>query len=801
MMKQGSPLHHATRSPSSHRVGAVRFSAVNDLAENGLARTLRSLRLRAGLTQEELAERSGISARTISDVERGLRSKVYPSTVRRLASALNLGEEERLRAFELLHENAGGPRVEPARGLPVAPLPILGRSHELRLISEAITGSTYRLVTLTGPGGVGKTRLAIEAARANGSHFPRGVCFVSLGELAGSSLVPITVARALGAAVSGDDPQSSIVRHLSHGRYLIVLDTFEHVLGSASLVHSLLLECPGTSFLVTSRTALRLRGEQEFQIPPMDLPPAGADDPELGPGSWPATALFVQRALAVKPQLSIDPASSRLVVDICRRLEGLPLAIELAASRVKHFPLEALRAQLDHRLELLVRGAVDFPPRQRAMRDTVAWSHDLLTPPEQVLYRRLSVFAGGWDLEAVEAVCEVAAGIDTLSSLLDQSLVFLSGEGPTARYDMLDVIREYGAELLSKAGERDDFSEKHARYYLRVAESAEPRLVTGDQSAWILRLDAEHNNMRKALAWLIARRENQAAMRFVVALWRYWRHSGQLVEGRRWCESVIALPGEAPPSLRAKIYWGTAALAFPQGDYKRMSELASLGLEFARESEDPMDLRNAQTMLGLVALVEGRYGGALEPLCEALSLCRNLGQTWQLATSHLNLGLAMLHSGELSEAETVLCDGLKTYTELGDETFAARTKVTLSHLEISRGNHSKAEDIARSALATFASTQEPQGTAEALVTIAALKAAAGDSRSAAELHGAASALRETIAAQPAPFDDAIPNRLLYEAGRGSESAWESAFSEGRRLGLEAALEVALGQSGSSAGRA
>ncbi|HEU4868216.1 MAG TPA: helix-turn-helix domain-containing protein, partial [Actinomycetota bacterium] len=280
--------------------------------EPTLARTLRSLRLRAGLTQEELAERCGISARTISDVERGLRSKVYPSTARLLAQALHLSEEERLRVFGSLHESTGVPRPEPARTLPVVPMPLLGRSRELSLISEAITGSAYRLVTLTGPGGVGKTRLAIEAAGVNGSHCPQGVCFVSLGELAGASLVPIAVARALGAPVSGDDPQSAIVRHLSQGRYLIVLDTFEHVLGAASMVHSLLLECPGTSFLVTSRTALRLRGEQEFQIPPLDLPPAGQNDPALGVGSWPATALFVQRALAVKPQLSIDPVSSRL---------------------------------------------------------------------------------------------------------------------------------------------------------------------------------------------------------------------------------------------------------------------------------------------------------------------------------------------------------------------------------------------------------------------------------------------------------------------------------------------------------
>ncbi len=763
-----------------------------NLPEQTLAHTLRSSRLSAGLTQEGLAERSGISARTISDVERGLRSKVYPTTARCLASALGLGEAER-RVF-LSSFRSQGEFAEPAsrHGLPTPPTPLIGRSHETQVITDAVVGNDHRLVTLTGPGGVGKTRVALEAARLSLSHFPDGVFFVSLGELNSASLVPIAMARALGVVEAGGDLETSITRRLAEGRYLIILDTFEHVLGAAAVVHSLLLKCPETSFLVTSRTALRLRAEHEFHILPLELPPARANDSERPLSDWAATSLFLQRALAVKPRLKLDPDSSRLIVEICRRLEGLPLAIELAASRVRHLPLELLRDQLEHRLELLVRGGVDFPPRQRTMRDTLAWSHDLLDRKEQVLFRRLSVFAGGWDLEAVEPVCQLEdAALDTLSGLLDKSLIHWSGDGPAARYDMLDVVREYGEDRLASAGERHELAGRHARYYLDLAERAEDRLVTSDQTHSITMLDAEHNNLRKALGWLIERRETEPALKFVVALWRYWRHTGQLTEGRRWCESAISLPGDCPVSLRAKAYWGTAALAFPQGDYKRMSELASSSLAFAMQSGEPMDLRNAHTMVGLVALVEGRYAGGVGPLQKALDLCRNLGQTWQLATSYLNLGVAMLHSARLENAETVLQEGLRIYSQLGDETFAARARVLLSHVALARRNNAEAEELARTALSAFATASERQGTAEALVTMGAIKAAAGDRECAAELSGAAAAVRDTIAARPAPFDDAIPGRFLTEARKAGDAAWEVAFSRGRGLSPAAAISKAL----------
>ncbi len=309
----------------------------------------------------------------------------------------------------------------------------------------------------------------------------------------------------------------------------------------------------------------------------------------------------------------------------------------------------------------------------------------------------------------------------------------------------------------------------------------------------MVRLEQEHNNLRKALGWLIEGGDTERALRLVVALWRYWRHSGQLIEGRRWCESAIALPGDSPSPLRAKAYWATAALAFPQGDYRRMSELASRGLAFALESGDPMNLRNAHTMVGLVAMVEGRYRDALEPLHLALSFCRKLGQSWQLATSHLNLGLALLHSGDLNNAGITLSDGLLIYVELGDETFAARIRVALSHLALVNRSVAEAEALARAALSAFASTKERQGLAEALVTMAAIRAASGESQVAGELHGAATALRETIAARPAPFDDKIPNRFLYQARAENSSSWEAARSNGHNMSFEAAIKKALGR--------
>ena len=708
-----------------------------------LGPVLKQLRTAAGLTQEELAERSGISARTVSDVERGLRTNVYPDTARRLAAALGLQEEARRRFEAIARGRAITPLQPESSALPIPPTTLLGRADELDAVIAALANPSVRLLTLTGPGGIGKTRLALEVAAREQTSFPDGVFLVSLGEVSDPDLVAPAIAKAIGVVEIGEGIPLLIERRLAGGRALILLDTFEHLLPAALLVSSLLVRAPESKFLVTSRRRLHLRGEYEFPVPPLDLNSAAA--------------LFADRAGAIGD----DP---EVVLDICRQLDGLPLAIELAAARVKHLPLPALAAQLNHRLRLLTDGPLDLPLRQRAIRETVAWSHDLLTAPERVLFRRLAIFSGGWSLASAEAVCDVREPLAVISTLVDQSLVVLVGNHAEARYDMLDVIREYAAERLLEAGEPESTARRHALHHLELAEEGEANLVGSRQEDWSRQLDLERGNLRRAIAWSIEHADNAVALRFTVALWRYWRHSGEFAEGRRWSEAALAMPGMAPASLRAQALWATAFLAYPQGDYTRMAELATEGLDVARQSGDPMDLRNALTVAGQVAMCEGRYADALEPFRQSLDICRGLGLTWQLGTSHLNLGNALLNSGQPAEAERLYAEGLTVYRELGDETFAARMQDRIAHAALAQGDRERADGLARGALVGFARHRDRMGVAEALDTLAAVAAARADPERAARLGGAAAAIHGTIASQPAPFERAI-NRQLIEASR------------------------------------
>lgn len=736
-----------------------------------LGPVLKQLRAAAGLTQEELAERSGISARTVSDVERGLRTAVYTHTAQRLAAALGLQEEAR-RRFEAVARGRATTPPQPASGeVPIPPTPLLGRADELDAVVAALKNPGVRLLTLTGPGGIGKTRLALDVAARQLMSFPDGVFFVSLGEVHDPDLVAPAIAKAIGVVEKGEGIPLLIERRLAGRRALILLDTFEHLLPAALLVSSLVVRAPESKFLVTSRRRLHVRSEYEFPVPPLDLKSAAV--------------LFADRAGAIRD----DP---EVVLSICRQLDGLPLAIELAAARVKHLPLPALAAQLNHRLGLLTDGPLDLPLRQRTIRETVAWSHDLLTEPERELFRRLAIFSGGWSLASAEAVCAVREPLALVSSLVDQSLVVLVANQTEARYDMLDVIREYAAERLLEAGEAELTARRHALHHLELAEEGVANMVGAGQEDWSRLLDLERGNLRSAIAWSIEHADNVLALRFTVALWRYWRHSGEFAEGRRWSEAALAMPGMAPASLRAQALWATAFLAYPQGDYTRMAELATEGLDVARQGGDPMDLRNALTVAGQVAMCEGRYADALEPFRQSLDICRRLGLTWQLGTSHLNLGNALLNSGQPAEAERLYAEGLAVYRELGDETFAARMTNTIAHAALAQDDLERADGLARESLIGFAKQRDRMGVAEALQTMAAVAAARADSERAARLDGAAAGIHATIASQPAPFEEAITRRFI-DALRllGGRERWHADWQEGHELSVDAAIDYAL----------
>ncbi len=678
--------------------------------------------------------------------------------------------------------------------LPTVPTPLCGREREIEQVASLLLDPEVRLVTLTGPGGIGKTRLAIEAARHVEGSFASDVHFVSLGELSGASLVAAELAKAIGAMDTGRSLQQTIVERLSRRRALMVLDTFEHLIPAAPLVYSIIQECPDVTVLLTSRTAIRLRGEREFPVPPLPVPPYVPEHAE-GLTDWPATALFVEQARAVRPDVEIDGAGTALIVEICRNLDGLPLAIELAAARVKHLPLLAIHDQLGQRLRLLVGGALDLPGRQRTIRDSVAWSFELLPAREQQFFRRLAVFSGGWDLAGAAAVHgddQAADVLDLMSGLVDHSLVALDATAANARYDMLEVVRDYASERLAHSAERETVAGRHAEHYARLAEQVEPSLVRSGHRQGFARLDLERRNFRRALEWAIEHREATLGLRLIVALWRYWRHFGAFVEGRRWCDRVLAIKGEAPASLRSKALSGAAALAFPQGDYARMAALAADAMELAHAGGDALDVRNALTVHGMVALGQERFRDALTRFDEALAVCDSLGATWQLGSSHLNRGLALLNLERPADASEAFRKALELYRTLGDDVFAARAVNYAAHATLLQGNVRQAESLAYESVAASARAEERQGVADALVTLAVIAAGRSDVERAATLRGAVDAIRESLVIPPASLDRAIIRRFEQALDRvRNDARWEPRLAAGRDLSLGAAVEYAL----------
>ncbi len=562
---------------------------------------LKRLRASEGLTQEELAERAGVSARLVSDLERGAIQRPRRDTVRMLADGLRLTGAERDGFTATARgwtegDTPGGPPLG-RTGLPLPPTSLVGRSRELAAATSLLLQPETRLLTLTGPGGVGKTRLALEVALQVIDAFPYAVRFIDLAPMKASALVLPSIAQALGVRESGERTlREGLISSLQGQRLLVVLDNVEHLTAAAPALGDLLAACDGLTILATSRQPLHLRAEHEYSVMPLVLPDLERHPSADELADVPAVDLFVRRAEAARRSFALTTENAPILAEIAVRLDGLPLAIELAAARVKVLPLAVLLARLEHRLPLLTGGAQDLPTRQQTLRATLDWSHDLLDSCEQALFRRLAVFSGGFTLDAAEAVCAQGPGNtppvpdprSPARQFLRPRRYHLSRrEEPAARapprrrrpvWDARDCTRV----LLGAAGRSQRSQvvrDRHAAWCMALAERAEPELVGPDQQHWSDLLDVELDNLRAAHAWSIEQRSAAMALRLASAVQRFWTTRGLLDEGRRWLQQALGIDVAVPEAMRAKALVVAALLAYYQGDYEQAVLLGEEGLE------------------------------------------------------------------------------------------------------------------------------------------------------------------------------------------------------------------------------
>jgi predicted ATPase/class 3 adenylate cyclase len=617
---------------------------------------------------------------------------------------------------------------------PVPPTRLIGREYHVAAVCRILQAGTARLVTLTGPGGTGKTRLSLAVADVAADRFDDGAAFVGLATLTDPGLVPATIAHALGLHESAARPTFDVlIEHLQEREMLLVLDNFEQIVDGASVVAALLAACPCVSALVTSRIVLRLRGEHEFPVPTLDLPDLGAPKIPDTLRVSPAVMLFVERARAVRPDFDLDADNASAVAELCARLDGLPLALELAAARIRLFSPQALLARLGGRLDLLQGGARDLPERHQTLRAAIGWSYELLSAAEQTLFRRLAVFMGGFSLEAAEAICRgIAGGMDVLeglSGLVERSLVRresdVSGE---PRFGLLETVRAFGIAALEAAGEADSTREAHAHVMLDLATTAAPDLTGPDQQRWLEHLAADHDNLRAAGEWF-ARHDGEAALRLCAALYRFWIVRGHLREGRRTSEAVLTLPGApARSSARARVAFGLATFHHETGDFRGSHRLMEESLGIALELGDDARIAEASNGLAWVLAMVGRTEESRLRAEVALTLNRRLGDRRGEAISLHNLALISFWSGDPQQARSHYARAIPIMAELGERRGVAYFYVNLSWVDLFQGRLDDAASRLDEALITLAVLRDSQLMAWALGHQGVLAVARGEAQ-------------------------------------------------------------------------
>ena len=702
--------------------------------------------------------------------------------------------------------------------LPVPLTPLVGRDREVQALTRQLRDPVVRLVTLTGPGGVGKTRLAIAALAAvvddpsgdsalaptvgKGQAFSDEVTFVPLAAIRDPALVLPTIAAELGLRERGDrSPLAQLTDWLRSRRVLLALDNLEQVATAAPSLSELLSSCPGLTILATSRVSLHVSGERVFPVGPLGL--VEADVPSLAElADVPAIALFVERARAVEPTFALDEANAGAIGEICHRLDGLPLAIELAAARTRVLTPEALLARLTDRFRLLTGGALDQPPRLRSLRDAVGWSYDLLTPEEQTLFRRLAVFAGGCTLDAIEAVCgDGEDALDAVEALVDHSLMQREPGLPSAtaqepiRFGMLETIRAFAFERLTESGELPVLRRRHADYFLELAEEAARAFSTGAELMWIRRLNFEVPNLRAALTWAAEQEGAECLVNLAQALWWFWELGTISAEGYAWRERAAARSADLPAAHHGKrslLLTSAAREATWQGRFARASALLDESLSLAREVEDAGATLRAIHGRGLCALVQGELDQAEQHLTVALDGWRKRDEPAWIVDALYLLGYAAALRAEHGRAEMLFAEGLAVARALGSNLQSAFGLEALGTCAREQGDIGRAAPLFAEALTMLRHGYDSGAIANCLKSLGAVAAAIGQADQAARLFGAMAALQERRGISPMPLEQARLDRAIAPARtRLSEPSFAAAWAAGRALPLDQAVAEAL----------
>jgi predicted ATPase/transcriptional regulator with XRE-family HTH domain len=741
-----------------------------------VAALLRTFRHAAGLSQEELAELAGLSVHAIGAIERGARRRPHPHTLRALASALSLPDPDRALLFAAAAQDLG------SHGIAVATIPaplsgLIGRGSELASL-VAVLFPQARLTTLIGPAGVGKTRLALAAANQAASQSGVPAAFVPLAAVRDARMVIPAIAQALSLRESGAAGLREVLhRYLAPRRVLLVLDNFEHVLDAAPEVAAMLAAAPGVVVLATSRAPLHLTGELLYEVPP--LAPAAA------------AQLFLERSGHTLP--AGLPADTPTVAAICRRLDNMPLAIELAAARTRVLPAQALLARLDHSLDVLRGGPRDLPERQQTLRTAIGWSYGLLTAAEQALFRRLGVFRSGWGVAAAAAVGDVSAeqALDLLGGLIDNSLILRSEVEGEPRFSQLETIRAYAVEQLEASREEAASEARHTAYYRDVAISRAAELFGADQPTLLDELQLEHDNLTAACRRLLREGQVRELALMCYSLWLFWSIRGHLGEGQFWADQVLAHPGPLPPAERAKALFTSAGMLFPRGRYAEAAARLHTAADLSREEEDISTLARILGMWGFAAVFQGR-GDAAALFDEARRLACRTGDPNIASLALVGLAHAAIGSGKLADADLMLARAESELRQPGGAPWSLAVALSArGRVALLMGDSGRTAELVPEAVTILARLQDVWSMVQALTNLADAAFLRSDPQHAARLYGAVDALAERSGATVFPVYREFSHHCRRAAtARIGSGTFNTLHAEGAALPSEELVRLA-----------